>query len=344
MSEPKLVSIIIVNWNGKHHLQKCLPSIYSNGYKRIEVIIVDNSSSDGSQEFIRTEFPQVKLVVNTSNEGFAKTNNIGIKVSSGEYVLFLNNDTLVTPNFLVELLKSIEENPLIGCVQAKILWMSKKTHLDSIGAFLTMTGFLYHYRYLCPDEKKYDKRINLFSAKGACMLIRRKVLEKVGLFDEDFFAYYEETDLCHRIWISGYKVVYEPKSVIYHSIGGTSNGMDNAFIQYHSFKNRVCSLIKNLSLVYLLQILPLHLILYQCAALGYLLQGRIAVCMALQRGLWWNTVHLSETLVKRRVIQSTMRTSKEYEILAPLIVHPPISYYISLLRTGLRGYHDEILL
>ncbi len=339
----KKVSIIIVNWNGIDHLKKCLPSLTKQKYKNIEVIVVDNNSSDNSVEFIKKKYPKTKVVVNEKNLGFAQANNIGYSQASGEYILFLNNDTQVTNNFLTSLVKAMEADKSIGIAQSKILLMDDKNMLDSVGAFLTHSGFLYHYGIAKKDQKRYHKQIKVFSAKGACMLARRDVLEKVlvnnEVFDSDFFAYFEETDLCHRVWLAGLTVQFVPESVIYHKMGGTSTGMNNAFIQFHSFKNRINTYLKNLSLAQLLVFLPVHFIFIQVFAMISLVSLKISTFWAIQRACFWNVLSLKNTLQKRRHVQSQIRNVKDKQYLDFVLKNPRPKYYFYLL-IGLDKYRD----
>ena len=243
------VSIIIVNWNGLRWLTDCFTSLYKQNYINFEIIFVDNASKDGSVSWVKKHYPDTKIIVNSENLGFAGANNVGYRKAKGEYVLFLNNDTRVTKNFLTELVNVLESDTLIAGAQSKILLMDKPDIHDSVGAFLTPTGFLYHYGFGRKDQAKYNKQINLYTAKGACMIFKADVLNRVAIngniFDPDYFAYFEESDLCHRIWLAGYRIVYAYTSVIYHKMGATSSSMNNSFIQYHSFKNRIRSYLKN---------------------------------------------------------------------------------------------------
>jgi GT2 family glycosyltransferase len=333
------VSIILVNWNGKHHLEKCLPSLHNIDYKNVQLILVDNGSSDGSIEFVQSTYPTVEIVSSLKNLGFAGGNNLGYEHATGDYILFLNNDTIVETDFLTKLVHGLSSDPKIGGVQSKIISMDDHSKFDSIGAFLTNTGFLYHYGYLQTVDKKYDHSIRLYTAKGACMLFRKSVIDKVGLFDPDFFAYFEETDFCHRVLIAGYKILYIPDSVIYHKIGGTSNAMNNAFIQFHSFKNRINSYVKNLGVGELLKILPLHLLLCELAAISFLAKKRPDLFFAINRAFAWNIVTLSLTLKKRKSVQA-LRTGPDTEILRGLKKSPNLQYYFYLFTTSLVGYND----
>jgi GT2 family glycosyltransferase len=335
----KKVSIIIVNWNGLHHLKKCLPTLKKITYPNYEIILVDNASTkDKSVEYVKKYYPEIKLVVNKENLGFAGGNNVGFKIATGDYILFLNNDTQVMRDFLNKLVKKLEESDHIGGVQSKIRSMIYNHKLDSVGAFLTNTGFLYHLGYLQRDLKKYDSVTNLYTAKGACMLFRKKVIDKVGLFDNNFFAYFEETDFCHRVWLAGYTIQYAPKSIIYHQIGGTSNNMPNAFIQFHSFKNRINSYLKNLGTAELLMILPTHIILCEIAALGFIFRRRPDLFVAINRAFYWNMQNWNQTMRERNKIQTKIRKVSDRTIMPLLKRSAPFKYYYYLFTNNLQSY------
>lgn len=338
----KKVSVIIVNWNGKKYLKSCLKSLFDQTYPNLEVILVDNDSLDGSIEFTQTYYPQVKIIKNRKNLGFAQGNNIGYRNSSGDYVLFLNNDTKVTKKFLDPLVKYLDSRPLVGAIQSKILLLEKKGYLDSVGAFLTWTGFLYHFGVSKKDLGKYNKEITIFSAKGACMMFKREILEKVKvdgeIFDGRYFAYFEETDLCHRVWLAGYKIVFLPSSVIYHVMGATSSKLDEHFIQYHSFKNRINSYVKNLEFINLCKMLTLHLLFLEAYAIG---SFSLKIFFALNKAIVWNITSLKETLQKRRFIQKNIRRKKDYQLFPLIMKNVGISYYFDL-SNGLKNYEDSI--
>ena len=335
----KKVSIIIVNWNGLHHLKKCMPALSKITYPNYEVILVDNASTkDKSVEYIKRYYPKIKLVLSKENTGFSGGNNIGYKNVTGEYVLFLNNDTEVNIDFLDKLVEKIEEDDKVGGVQSKIRSMVFPSKLDSVGAFLTNTGFLYHLGYLQKDKKEYDKITNLYTAKGACMLFRKDVIDKVGLFDDKFFAYFEETDFCHRVWLAGYTIQYAPKSVIYHQIGGTSNNMPNAFIQFHSFKNRINSYLKNLGTAELWKILPTHIILCEVAAFGFIIRKRPDLFVAINKAFYWNMTNWNETMIERKRIQTKIRKVSDHDLMPILKRRGSFKYYYYLFTNNLESY------
>lgn len=343
MSNNNLVSIIIVNWNGLDHLKKCLLSLSKLTYKNIELIIVDNNSTDESVSFIREKYPNANIVINKENLGYAEANNIGYKKSTGDYVLFLNNDTIVTKKIIEKILHEFIFNKDVGCIQCSLRLMDDPQILDSVGAFVTDTGFLYHYGLEKKIQRKYLKKINIFSAKGAAMVCRRDVLNKVLLdgspFDKKYFAYFEESDLCHRIWLSGYRIVYLPSTTIFHKMGGTSSGMNRSFIQYHSFKNRIRTYLKNFQLSTVAIILTTHLLIsliYLAVCIGKL---NFSLASSILRAIAWNILNIKDTLRLRKVVQNEIRNVSDAKLMSKIKKNPRLEYYRHLL-VGLKDYQD----
>lgn len=333
-----LVSIIIVNWNGKNYLSECLRSLQRVIYPHYEIILVDNGSTDGSVDFVQQFYPDVKIIRNKDNLGFAEANNRGVRESNGDYVLFLNNDTKVEPSFLTELLKIMDSDLSIAGCQSKILFMDNSRRLGGVGSFLTTTGILYHYGYKQADQDRFNKVVDIFSAKGACMLFRRAVLNEIGLFDGDFFAYFEETDLCWRAWLAGYRIVYAPTSVVYHIEGATSSQINSSFINFHSYKNRISSLIKNLGVSDLYKILPIHIGVCLGLILTYLALGKFGDAHSIGKAIAWNIIHLKSTLTKRISIQKNIRKLSDKEIMPKIVRKASLSYCYHLLRGDLENW------
>lgn len=331
-----LVSIVIVSWNGLRWLPECFGTLYKQNYKNFEIIFVDNASNDGSVFWVKKHYSKTQILVNKKNLGFAEGNNVGYRKARGDYILFLNNDTRVGKTFLTELVKVLESDEAIGGVQSKILLMDRPDIHDSVGAFLTPTGFLYHYGFGKKDQPKYDTQIDLYTAKGACMMFKKNVLSSIAIngdiFDPDYFAYFEESDMCHRIWLAGYRIVYAYKSVIHHKMGATSGGMDNSFIQYHSFKNRIRSYLKNFGALWLFTILPVHLLFCELYAFVSYIRGNWALGWAIERAYWWNIRNLGKTVALREFIQKRIRKVTDSEISALILKRPPVRYYTNLLR------------
>lgn len=315
MSKP-LVSIIIVNWNGGEVFENCLKSLSKIDYPNWELIVVDNGSTDGSEKLpqnYKSPIRNYKLIKNKTNLGFALPNNQGYKRSKGRYILLLNNDTKVSPDFLNVLVEKMEKEKELGVVQPKIFVMDRPKYLDNAGSFLTRTGFLQHWGFGRKDGKEFNTEREIFSAKGACMLIRRELIEKTGLFDEEFVSYMEESDFCWRAWLLGYKVKYYPKTHIYHKVGMTSKRMSQIRINYHSMKNRIASLHKNLEIKNLLLILGLHTLLVCGLGFYYLLKLQLGKAGMIFKAILWDVRNLPKLTGKRKAVQK-LRVKTDREI------------------------------
>lgn len=328
MKKP-LVSIIILTYaNGLPFVKKCLTSLEKNTYKNYEVIFVDNKSTDNTITYVKKHFPKVKFLSNTKNLGFCGGNNAALKNAKGKYILFLNYDTQVSHDFLEPLVSCLEKDSTIGVVQPKLRQLIKKEKLDACASFLTWTGFLYHYGYSQDESrKKYNQQMEIYSVKGACFLARRDLIDSIGLFDEDFFAYFEETDFCHRVWMSGQKVFYEPQSEVYHLGGGDKKNDHPTSLQFISYRNRIQSYIKNLEIKNMIMILPLHVVLCLGIAFVYIFFNRPESSVQIIRAIWWNIVHLKETIYKRNIIQRTIRKVSEDTYWDNIVQNPHLSYY-----------------
>jgi GT2 family glycosyltransferase len=328
MSKPK-VTILIPNYNGKKWLKQLLPTVKKITYSNIEVLIVNNGSTDDSGEFLKKYYPNFEVLEIKKNRGYAGANNLGAKISTGKYILFLNNDTQVTPNFLEPLVERIESDRTIGAVQPQIRNMINKNAIDSIGSFFTFTGFLYHYGYFQnAKEEKYNKELSVYSVKGACYLMRKKDYLELGGIDESFVTYVEESDLCHRILLAGKKILYIPNSIVYHFGGGDMNVMTkNEVVIFRSFRNRFVSYIKNLSLKKLILVLPIHFLLCEILIFMSILRGKFKQAIASQVGVIGWIPNLSSTLKKREYVQSKIRKVSDDQIFSAIERNPSFAYY-----------------
>ena len=235
MPSPK-VSVIIVNYNGKTLLEQCLESLFKVNYDNFEVILVDNNSTDKTVEFVTKKYPLIILIKLDSNKGFAEPNNMGAKIAKGKYLLFLNNDTVVTPNFISEMIKVVENNKKIAICQSLLL--QSDGSIDSSGDFIDGLGVVF-------SSKEIPNKIQkISSAKGASLLIRKQTFTDLGGFDKKFFATFEDVDLGWRTWILGYDVVIAPKSIVYH-LGGQTISKIKPEIAFHGFKNQISMKITN---------------------------------------------------------------------------------------------------
>lgn len=362
MTHPK-VSIIIVNWNGLDWLKVCLPSLKKVTYPNLEVIVVDNGSTDGSVEYLEQSKIVTTVVRNTTNLGFAYPNNQGIETATGEFMLFLNNDMTYEPDFIQPLIKACQQ-PGIGAVQPKMVRLKEPSRLDGVGSYLTAYGVLLHAGFGRDERlKQYNIERDIFCPKGAALMVRRDVLEQTKLpssrehteseasnhtpgvkeapdyFDADYFAYFEETDLAWRIWLAGYRIRYVPSALVQHAGGETAKRI-STFAHYHSFKNRLATLIKNLGPGSLIRILPVHLTLVTLVSFAYLATGQSHVFAATWRAVGWNIENLGSTLKKRRHVQHTVRQVSDRE-LRPNIMRPlPLNYFKYLFAANLEDWPE----
>lgn len=329
MSSPK-VSILILNWNGKKWLEQCLPTVVELTYRPLEIIVVNNGSTDDSALFLKKNYPKIRVIEIKKNRGYAGANNFGAKYATGKYILFLNNDTKLTPNLLEPLVKKIESDKSIGAVQPQIRNMVNKNLIDSIGSFFTFTGFLYHYGYFQEYKQiKYQKELSVYSVKGACFLMQKKDYLGLGGIDESFVTYVEESDLCHRILLSGKKIIYVPKSVVYHYGGGDMSIMTkNEIVIFRSFRNRFVSYIKNLSIKKLILVLPIHFLLCELLIFMSLFRGKFKQAIASQLGVIGWIPNLSSILKQRKHIQSRIRKISDDKLFSEVQHNPDFSYYI----------------
>lgn len=223
------LSIVIVNWNTRDLLAQCLRSVYDTaGDLALEVFVVDNASSDGSADMVRREFPQVKLIENAENVGFARANNQAIRLSSGRYVLLLNSDAVIMTRAIQAMVSFMDEHDDVGLVGPELLDSSGRSQL-SWAAFPTVLSELlgYHSRARKPLRAGANQDLSLTAYEvdwvaGACLLVRMETVKEVGLMDERFFLYSEETDWCHRIRASGWGVVFLPEAKVVHLEGRSS--------------------------------------------------------------------------------------------------------------------------
>lgn len=237
-------SVIVPSWNGKKLLEICLPSLVQQSFKDFEVIVVDNGSVDGSVEFVKKNFPRFQVIELPRNFGFATAVNIGIKKAKGEYLILINNDTEVEVRCIEYLIKGADEKKEVGMVGAKMLNFYKRDLIDSAGDYLDSVGHASNIGLGEKDGEKFQKSGYVFLVTGGGSLFKREMLDKVGLFDESYFAYFEDIDLCLRSQLLGFKAWFEPKAVIYHIHKATSS-KNQQFLEYLQFRNMMMTIIKD---------------------------------------------------------------------------------------------------
>lgn len=244
------IAIVILNWNGKNLLEKFIPTVILHS-KNAAIYVVDNASEDSSVEFLKKTYPEVKIIQNKENHGFAKGYNEALKQVDEEILCLLNSDVEVTPNWLEPVLELFETKPEVAIIQPKLLDYKEKDHFEYAGAaggFIDRYGFPYCrgriFDTVEPDLGQYNDTTPIFWASGACLFIRKKVFEELKGFDESFFAHMEEIDLCWRCQNLGHQVYYTSNSHVFH-VGGATLHKSNPRKTYLNFRNSLYMLVKN---------------------------------------------------------------------------------------------------
>jgi hypothetical protein len=298
------VAVVILNWNGKSFLEKFLPTVLKFS-PNAQIIVADNQSSDDSVAFLKKEFPQVSIILNPSNDGFAKGYNIALKQVQAQYYVLLNSDVEVTDNWINPIIELMDSNPKIAACQPKILDYTHKTKFEYAGA---AGGYIDKYGYpfcrgrlfnvLEEDKGQYNSTKEVFWATGACMFVRAEAFWKVGGFDDDYFAHMEEIDVCWRMKNIGYQIYVEPQSTIYHVGGGTLNKLSprKTFL---NFRNNLMTLTKNASPRFLFFKIIYRMILDGVAAFKFLFEGNGSHFFAVIKAHFSFYKHLPSTLKKR---------------------------------------------
>lgn len=301
-----LVSIVITNYNGLKHLKECFNSLYNLNYQNFEIIFVDNNSQDKSVEFIKFNYPKVKIIQNDEDYGFSGANNIGALKAKGKYIVLLNIDTIVNENWIIELVKIAESSKDVGIVASKQFFYYNRDLMFYAGGRCDKYGKSAHIGENKKDNKYLNKNRKTFYACGAGMLIKRALYERIGLFDPLYYAYSEDFDLSWRAWLSGYKVIYSPKSFLYHKIGQIL-GSISPFKQFLAERNKLRTLLKNYELKTLIKILPIYI--GKRIGMILLLMSRfdtkaIIFIYIYIKALFWNIFHFRSLITDRKFIQN----------------------------------------
>lgn len=233
-------TIVIPNYNGIKYIEACLESIYSGTTRAVEIIVVDNASKDGSLELIKERFPQVRLIENSENAGFCRAVNQGILSSRTPYVILLNNDTRVELSFVHELEKVMDSNPQLFSASARMMSLHDKDVIDDAGDFYCALGWAFARgkgKRISKNSQKYSNSCSIFASCAGAAVYRRELFsnDKVGLFDENHFAYFEDIDIGYRARLCGFENYYAADAVVYHA-GSASSGS-----RYNSFKTKLAS-------------------------------------------------------------------------------------------------------
>jgi GT2 family glycosyltransferase len=309
------VSVIVVNWNGAGLLDACLGALSSQTYKATEIILVDNGSSDASVQHVKRSFPQVKLIELKENTGFTGGNLAGLQVADGEFIALINNDARVETDWIERIVRPMVNDPHIGICASKIL-LDGTGRIDSVGDGMTTAAVGFN-RGFGAAMNQYGVPEPVFGACAAAALYRRRMIDHIGFFDDDFFLYDEDVDLSFRAQLAGWKCVYVPDAVVYHKANATAVRLSDVHVYYHT-RNLEFVWVKNMPKKLMLQFAH-HKLIQEFGAFCYL---------CLRHGKWApffrakiDALKMLPKVLKKRVhIQANQRTSDEYirQILTPI--------------------------
>jgi len=326
-------SIIIVTWNGIHHLKNFLPSVLKTDYPRFEIIIADNASDDGTKGWLEEHAPECRIITFDANHGYCGGNNRAVPYSNGDILLFLNNDVRVEPGWLNALNRSFKDKET-GIVQPKIRSHQSPDYFEYAGAAGGMIDWLGYpycrgrlFEHVEKDNGQYDDETDIFWASGAALAVRKELFEELGGFDEEFEFHMEEIDLCWRAWRRGNRTRFQPESVVYH-LGGGSLPMGSFRKVYYNYRNSLMMLTKNLK-SHLISKLFLRLCLDGISGIRSLLRLKPNETFAIIRSHFAFYTRLPSMLKKRRALQIESESSED--------ISPPIHQKLIITEAFIRG-------
>jgi GT2 family glycosyltransferase len=309
-------SVVIVAHNGLRYLEGCLSTLLDSSPDHLEIVVIDNASMDGSADWVEHHYPQVRLIKNPRNSGFAVACNQGAELSSGDVLVFLNQDTRVEPGWLDALVVELDETRRTGLSTSQVLLMAQPDRVHVTGQDVHFTGLVFGRGYLSATDSSAASA-DVAAVSGASFAVRRRFWETLGGFDETFFMYYEETDLSWRARLAGDRCRYTPASIVYHDYSPIQPSINQL---YHSFRNRYLLILKNWRWRTLILLFPgLCLAEFIECALS-LAHGRKGLAAKVRANLWLlthmhtvNRLH-HKTQAARRVSDAEILAEREYRL------------------------------
>ncbi|NCN07273.1 glycosyltransferase family 2 protein [Candidatus Falkowbacteria bacterium] len=317
----KKITIIIVTHNSRHYLPDCFDSLKRQDYPNnlVKIVVIDNNSTDSTVGYIKEKMPAVKLITNRQNMGFATANNQGYylaKKNNSDYIVLLNQDTIVEKNWLSHMVKIAEKDQQIAAVQPKLLLHPDTNKINSFGNSVHYLGFAFCNYYKCKDNLGIADYFDIPYPSGAAVLIKMSALEQTGLFDNKLFMYHEDVDLGWRLRLAGYRVVLDPLSVVYHKYSYSKA----KYKFYYMDRNRFIVLLQNYRLLTILLILPM-LIFMELGILFFSIKN--GWFKEKLKGYGWIILHLPSILMERINVQFKIRKVKDREV---------IKYFIGVIK------------
>ena len=300
------ISIIIVTWNGRQHLDACLTAVAAQHGVDAETILVDNASSDGTTDLVRTHYPWVRLVSLDRNHGFAGGNNAGAREARGRYLAFLNNDTIADAAWLRTLRDGLDEERDVALATSRVVYMHDPAIVDSAGDGMTRSGGAFKRHHGGPASEVAESR-DVFGACGAAFIIPKAVFDEIGGFDEDFFLSHEDVDLSYRAQLRGYRCRYIADSVVRHR-GSSTIGRASRLSVFHGQRNLEWVYVQNTPLPLLVRTLPGHVMYNTAAALHFARKGLLGTFLSAKAAA---LAGLPRALRKRARIQRARTVSSQ---------------------------------
>lgn len=307
------VAVVILNWNGKKYLERFLPSVVSSDYSNLQIIIADNASTDDSITFLKDSYPQVRIILNQQNFGFAEGYNQALAQVQADYFVLLNSDVEVPENWIKPVINFMVTSPKIAAAQPKIKQQNNKQSFEYAGA---AGGFIDIYGYaFCRgrvfgeveiDRQQYDTNIPIFWASGAAFFIKSKVWNEVGGFDGDLFAHMEEIDLCWRLRNKGYEIYCVADAEVYHVGGGTLDA-GSPFKNYLNFRNNLIIMQKNLPVGEAFTKIFVRMWLDLLAWFQFILKGKFSFAFSINKAHAYFAAQLFKTAAKRTKNQLSLK-------------------------------------
>ena len=321
------VTVIVPNWNTRKFLHPCLTSLRHQTFRDFETILVDSGSTDDSVALVADNFPEVRVVALEENRGFSGAVNAGIEASSSELVVLLNNDTEQDPGWLAALVRAADGHREAGSFSSKLVDFRDRRLLDGAGDALRRSGLPYRLGHGERDRGQYDEPALVFGACAAAALYRRAMLDDVGLFDEDFFAYCEDGDLSFRAQLAGYGCLYVPEAVVYHVGGASTGGKRSPTATRLGTRNSFSLLVKNLPAPLVPGMVP------------YLLAGQLSRLVVTAASAATLRAHLEGLAQAARLLPLMLRKRREIQKRRRV----PVGYVRRLLKDSSRAAQASLL-
>lgn len=333
------VSVVIPHWNGIGILSECIQSLQKSTYSNLEIVVVDNMSTDGSQTWIKTNYPSIMLIENDENYGYAGGCNRGVPHCSGEYIIFLNNDTIQDPGWIESLLEVVVADPSIAAAQPTIRNYHQRDLFDysgGAGGAMDFLGFPFAKGRVFftqeTDNSQYSESTEIFWASGTAMIVQKDLFIKAGGFDETFFAHMEEIDLCWRFYLMGHCVRSAPLSIVYHK-NAVTLPQQSIKKHYLNHRNSLLMMLSNYSLPLMLYLIPVRLALEGATFFFAVFMRDWRHAAAVIKAFFWVLLH-PLVIVKKRKRTKDIRKEKDKTILEKMYRGSVVfDYYLRGKRT-----------